>query len=41
MREQLGICAIALFNGIFMYPYLKKTYRRLYTLNADATHFVR
>ncbi len=40
IKEQLGICAIAMFNGFFIYPYIKRAYRKIYTVDAKATHYV-
>ena len=39
MKEQTLIMGVALFNGIFVYPYIKKAYRSFYSLKATPTHF--
>ena len=39
-REQVLYCGLALINGAFIYPYLKRGYRWLYTNKAEATHYV-
>lgn len=41
LREQLLIMGVAVFNGVFVYPYVKKAYRQFYTLREKPTHFVR
>jgi cyclophilin family peptidyl-prolyl cis-trans isomerase len=38
-KEQSIILAVALFNGFFVYPYIKKAYRSYYTLRATPTHY--
>jgi hypothetical protein len=43
LKEQVGIITIALLNGIFVYPSVKSTYRKFYSLKipqGDPTHFV-
>ena len=40
VKEQTAILAVAFFNGIFIYPYLKKAYRYYYSVHATSTHFV-
>jgi hypothetical protein len=39
-REQFIICGLALVNGIFIYPSLKRAYTQWYSLKATPTHFV-
>jgi hypothetical protein len=42
-KQSLGIVAIALGNGVFTYPYIKKYYRKFYSISIpaeDPTHFV-
>lgn len=39
MKEQSLILGVALFNGIFIYPYIKKAYRHYYSLKATPTHY--
>jgi len=41
-RQHAGIFSIAIFNGIFVYPYLKSYYRKYYSVRlqpGDPTHF--
>ena len=41
-RQHAGIFGIALFNGFFVYPYIKQTYRRFYSVQlqpGDPTHY--
>lgn len=43
LKEQVGMVAIALLNGFFVYPHLKNSYRQFYSLRlpqGDPTHFV-
>ena len=43
LKESVGVCAIALLNGYFVYPRVKKLYRSHYSLRllpGDPTHFV-
>jgi len=40
MKEQAAIIAVAFFNGIFVYPYIKRAYRHFYTVQANPTHYV-
>jgi hypothetical protein len=43
LKEQVGIIAIALLNGIFVYPSVKSAHRKFYSLKlpqGDPTHFV-
>jgi len=38
----LGVSVIAIFNGIYVYPYVRKAYKQYYSLKgADPTHYVR
>ena len=42
-KEQAGILSIAVLNVIFVYPEVKRTYRKFYSLKVqpgDPTHFV-
>ena len=39
MKEQSLILGVALFNGIFIYPYIKKAYRSFYSVRATPTHY--
>ena len=42
-KEQVGVLAIAVFNVIFIYPEVKRMYRRFYSLNlhpSDPSHYV-
>jgi cyclophilin family peptidyl-prolyl cis-trans isomerase len=39
MKEQSLIMGVALFNGIFIYPYIKRAYRNYYSIRATPTHF--
>lgn len=38
-KEQMAILGVAFFNGIFVYPYVKKFYRNIYSVHATPTHF--
>lgn len=40
-KEQVAFCSLALVNGIFIYPYLKRIHRDVYSVHAEATHYVR
>jgi hypothetical protein len=43
LKESVGVCAIALLNGYFVYPKAKHLYRTYYSLAlpaGDPTHFV-
>jgi len=43
LKESVGVCAIALLNGYFVYPKIKQIYRSYYSLKlppGDPTHFV-
>jgi len=43
LKESVGVCAIALLNGYFVYPKVKHIYRSynsLKLLEGDPTHFV-
>lgn len=39
-KEQLAIIAVAFFNGVFVYPYVKRAYRRVNSVQATPTHYV-
>ena len=42
-KQHAGVFGIAIFNGIFVYPYLKRYYRNFYSMNlqaGDPTHYV-
>ena len=39
-KEQVAILGVAVFNGIFIYPLIKKAYRNFYTIRAKPTHYV-
>eukprot|EP00347_Sterkiella_histriomuscorum_P021002 403335639 len=38
-KEQVAFCGIAFVNGIFIYPYLKRFYREMYSVKAYPTHY--
>ena len=43
LKESVGVCAIALLNGYFVYPRVKQIYRSHYSLRlpqGDPSHFV-
>ena len=43
LKESVGVCAIALLNGYFVYPRVKQLYRSHYSLRllpGDPTHYV-
>ena len=42
-RQHAGVFGIAIFNGIFVYPYVKNFYRKYYSVRlqaGDPTHYV-
>ena len=42
-RRQAGLVAIALANGLYVYPEMKKIYQRQYSIKmhpGDPTHYV-
>jgi len=42
-RQHAGVFGIAIFNGYFVYPYVKNFYRKYYSVRlqpGDPTHYV-